>query len=137
MQKTELHRMKVHVFNDEQERLHALDEGKIAHTDVSITPDTDGEFLGALYTLAQDNSYMNHIADAASHVSQSDRSAWNAKQDHLVAGEGIEIAGNTISALGALPHANPFIKTVTGTNVEVTDAQKEPALQAVLFTGNP
>ena len=39
-----------------------------------------------------------HTADSSVHVTTSDKNAWNAKQDPLIAGDNITISGNVISA---------------------------------------
>ena len=45
---------------------------------------------------------LSHLSDRVRHITASERSAWNDKQDKLIAGENITIAadGKTISATG-------------------------------------
>ena len=45
---------------------------------------------------------LSHLSDSIKHITASERTAWNGKQDKLIAGENITIAadGKTISATG-------------------------------------
>ena len=45
---------------------------------------------------------LSHLSDSVKHITATERSAWNGKQDKLIAGENITIAadGKTISATG-------------------------------------
>jgi len=62
-----------------------------------------------------------HTEDSSVHVTSSERSAWNAKQDELSASTGIAISGNNISTIG-IPYgqvdtsstATAFTATVPG-----------------------
>lgn len=54
---------------------------------------------------------LSHLSDSIKHITAAERTAWNAKQDKLIAGDNIAIAadGKTISAAGGfvIDYSNP------------------------------
>lgn len=98
-----------------------IDSGTVqSMIDASISGKADTDDLTA-YTLtsvteALDGIVTGHTADTTIHVTSSEKSAWNAKQNELTAGTGIDITNDVISC------------TVTGGGnnvVELTQAQYE------------
>lgn len=52
------------------------------------------------YTASTDAIINGHISDSSIHVTSSDKAVWNAKQNALTAGTGIDITNNVISVTG-------------------------------------
>lgn len=87
-----------------------LDASAYTPTDLSnyyTKDETDGVVDEAVSGKADTSAVTNvidtlivHTANTTVHVSQAEKDTWNAKQDALSAGTGIEISGNVISATG-------------------------------------
>jgi len=54
----------------------------------------------AAYSASTDATITGHISDANVHVTSSEKSTWNAKQNALTAGTGIDITNDVISVTG-------------------------------------
>lgn len=67
-------------------------------------------------------NYDTHLADTTVHVTAADKTAWNAKQDALTAGTGIDITSNVISAsypaLVSYDSANRNLSFATSSNIQ-------------------
>lgn len=67
-------------------------------------------------------NYDTHIADTTVHVTSADKTAWNAKQDALTAGTGIDITNNVITAsypvLVSYDSANRNLSFATSSNIQ-------------------
>lgn len=64
---------------------------------------------------------LSHISDSIKHITAAERTAWNAKQDKLIAGDNITIAadGKTISATGGGGGVSGEIETVEAQQIEI------------------
>lgn len=71
-----------------------------AQTDSAIEAATSGKADTSAVTAVND-VVTAHTADTTIHVTSNDKETWNAKQNALSAGTGIEISGNVISVTGA------------------------------------
>lgn len=61
--------------------------------------------------LTQVNTALTeHTSDAAIHVTSSDKSTWNAKQNQLTAGTGISIQNDVISVTASSPSVDAYTK---------------------------
>lgn len=70
-----------------------------AQTEASIEAATSGKADTSAVTAVND-ALTAHTADTDIHVTQADKTSWNAKAEPYSAGTGIEISGNVISATG-------------------------------------
>lgn len=68
---------------------------------------------------------LSHLSDGARHIAATERSAWNGKQDKLIAGENITIAddGKTISATGGGGGASVELDTTLTQSGKAADAK--------------
>lgn len=64
---------------------------------------------------------LSHLSDSIKHITAAERTAWNAKQDKLIAGDNITIAadGKTISATGGGGGVSGEIETVEAQQIEI------------------
>lgn len=64
---------------------------------------------------------LSHISDSIKHITAAERTAWNGKQDKLIAGDNITIAadGKTISATGGGGGVSGDIETVEAQQIEI------------------
>lgn len=64
---------------------------------------------------------LSHLADSIKHITAAERTAWNGKQDKLIAGDNITIAadGKTISATGGGGGASGDIETVEAQQIDI------------------
>lgn len=78
-----------------------------------------------LYALEQAAEAEAHTRNQTRHITDEERTAWNAKQDKLIAGTNITIAadGKTVSVAGG-------ITPLTGTTADVTPRQVHQAILA-------
>lgn len=78
-----------------------------------------------LYALEQAAEAEAHTRNQTRHITDEERTAWNAKQDKLIAGTNITIAadGKTVSVAGG-------ITPLTGTTADVTPRQVHKAILA-------
>nr|DAL57128.1 MAG TPA_asm: PROTEIN (MANNOSE-BINDING PROTEIN A), HOST DEFENSE, METALLOPROTEIN, SUGAR.9A [Caudoviricetes sp.] len=64
---------------------------------------------------------LSHLSDSIKHITAAERTAWNAKQDKLIAGDNITIGddGKTISATGGGGGVSGEIETVEAQQIEI------------------
>ena len=64
---------------------------------------------------------LSHISDSIKHITAAERTAWNGKQDKIIAGDNITIAadGKTISATGGGGGVSGDIETVEAQQIEI------------------
>ena len=70
-----------------------------AGTNVVVVEYTTGTYKYDIFAgFVDTTSYDNHLANATVHITASERSTWNGKQNALTPGSNIQISDNTISA---------------------------------------
>ena len=64
---------------------------------------------------------LSHLSDSIKHITAAERTAWNGKQDKIIAGDNITIAadGKTISATGGGGGVSGEIETVEAQQIEI------------------
>ena len=64
---------------------------------------------------------LSHLSDSIKHINAAERTAWNGKQDKIIAGDNITIAadGKTISATGGGGGVSGEIETVEAQQIEI------------------
>lgn len=64
---------------------------------------------------------LSHLSDSIKHITAAERTAWNGKQDKIIAGDNITIAadGKTISATGGGGGVSGDIETVEAQQIEI------------------
>lgn len=112
---------------------------------------TKQEVDGKLANKADLSAFTAHTADTTIHVTASEKSNWNGKQDQLTAGSGITIVNNVISATGGSAPIDAYTKaesdakfaTITNfnshsgnTTMHVTSTEKATWNNKSDFSGN-
>lgn len=92
-----------------------------AGTNVVVVEYSSGTYKYDIFSgFVDTTTYDSHVANTTIHVTSTEKSTWNSKQDALTAGSNITISGGTISATDTTYSAGSNIQINNGT-ISATD----------------
>ena len=100
-----------------------------AGTNVVVVEYSTGNYKYDVFSgFVDTTAYNNHIANTTIHVTSTDKTTWNGKQDKLIQGSNITISGNTISATDTT-YTNGTGLNLSGTTFSVDFTEVATATQ--------